>query len=178
MARAKRQETNKGSVATFVAFILFSLTIGVLYINSRHEWVYRASYAEYVADSLRVELADSRSLRNKEIQRIDNVRHNEFDPYDSQDYRVYGLYRDEERKYTASQVATFFNVFPPNAVKSSDVIGERWHIVPIKTVHFYDGNETLTEIAKLYYKNIKDSVLISRFNHTIDPERHLFIPFD
>ena len=170
--------SSKGSIASFVVFVLFGVTLAVLYFNNRMQWVSEVSRATALADSLTIDIEEIIVLREKEAARILAAQGNNFDSYDSDDYRVYGLYRDEERKYSAVQTGAMFNVHPPSAIKTTNVLRERWHIIPVKTIHYFDGSETMGDIAKLYYQNIADSTLIPKFNQEIKPGKHLFIPFD
>lgn len=168
----------RNGIAAFVVFVLFCATIAILYLNNRREWMRELSEARLKVDSLSLELAEIRALRRKEAARIQHVREIRFDPFDADDYRVYGLYRDEEKQYSNVQMGKKFNIHPPNAIKTANILDERWHIVPIKTIHFYDGSESLTQIADFYYENPGDSILIEAFNPRMVPGKHIFIPFD
>ncbi len=118
----------------------------------------------------RMQLADSLKVRS--------IYENYFDPYDAENFRVYGLFRDAEQNYSVKSIAEKFNIETASAVKSSVVLGEDWYIVPVKGIHFVTKGDTPESIAKRYYFSPKDADLIRAFNKEISPGKKVFIPFD
>jgi hypothetical protein len=175
-------DMSKGSWITLVAFLAYTGFIGYLYLVKTGSNLDLSNAFNQERDSLEVELEKYKDLyaafEQKEFQRAQSVYENQFDPFDSNNYRVYGLFRDIGKRYTAVDVAKMFHINSANAIKSSDVLGERWFIVPVKGVHYFAESETLTDIAKLYYKKPADSVLLIKFNVDAVPGRNLFIPFN
>ncbi|MDW7694195.1 hypothetical protein R9C00_05550 [Flammeovirgaceae bacterium SG7u.111] len=169
------------SIVTFVAFVAFAGFIFYLYFFNENKWQVDTTAYKQQVDSLKnltqelqVRLASQEEYESKRAQHVYEYR---FDPFDSENFRLYGLYRDVEKKYSTLDVALMFNISNAKSIKYSDVIGERWFIVPIKGVHYYSGDETITEIAMKYYEDPADSVLITRFNLEPEADMRLFIPF-
>lgn len=174
--------SHKTTLINIVAFALFIAFTAYLYINNRNDWVEKSEKNTLLADSLSsvTSILETKVAQNDkdEAMRIEAIKNTRFDPFDSDNFRIYGLFRDVEMKYNDMKISLRFNVNNANAVKSSNVLGEKWFIVPVKGVHFWRENETLTDIAALYYLEKKDSLLISSFNLDAGPGKHVFIPFD
>jgi len=174
-------KTEHGSWLTFVAFLIFAAIVVFLHLENRKYWVEDSIQANTKADSLQQSLMEMieryDQLTQADANEIEATRSYLFDPYDSDNYRVYGLFRDRNKVYTVKEIAAKFNILPPTAIKSNDVLGERWFIIPVKGVHFMREGENLTQIAQLYYENAEDSTLIQDFNPIIESNMNLFIPF-
>ncbi|MGB0522640.1 MAG: hypothetical protein ACPGJS_06755 [Flammeovirgaceae bacterium] len=166
---------------SFIAFLLFMSFIAALYLLNRGSWKEQAASQQLLIDSLQnhtQELSHRIAyLQKAKQQEIESIRTLSFDSFDEDQYRVYGLYRDKNKKQTLETISQKFNVYNAGAIKYSDVLGERWFIVPIKGVHFMREDETLEEISMQYYGNPADSMLIVQFNPVIKPLKSLFIPF-
>lgn len=175
----------QGKTATLINILAFTLFVAfTIYLYNKNEssWEAETKSSKNKVDSLS-EL--SLSLQDKvfqfeknELMRIEAIKNMRFDPFDSDNFRIYGLYRDVEKKYSDMEISLRFNINNANAVKSSNVLGEKWFIIPVKGVHFWKEEESLTDIASLYYLEKKDSTLISKFNLDAGPGKHIFIPFD
>ena len=170
------------TIINILAFTIFVAFTAYLYIKNQSRWEAGISSNKIKVDSLTT-LATTLEERvvefeKNELMRVEEIRNMRFDPFDSDNFRIYGLYRDVEKKYSDMQISLRFNINNANAVKSYNVLGEKWFIVPVKGVHFWKEEETLTEIATLYYLERKDSTLISSFNLDAGPGKHIFIPFD
>jgi hypothetical protein len=100
-----------------------------------------------------------------------------FDAKDTENSRMYGLFKDKGKKYTLEDIAAKFNIPNERAVKVTEVQGDNWFVVPIKGVHFVRKAETASSIAKKYYTLLSDSVLIKEFNPTIKMDNLIFIPY-
>ena len=166
----------------FAAFAAFTCLIALLYIKQKGEWENSSIHNTTQADSLSglTNLLQERvaKLEEAESMRTKSIYENTFDPFDSDNFRIYGLYRDMTRSKKELDVAMMFHISNSGAIKAMDVMGERWFIVPVKGVHFMLPDETATKIATLYYDNPKDSTLILRFNLDPQPGKNIFIPFN
>ncbi|MCC5945824.1 MAG: hypothetical protein JJT94_12900 [Bernardetiaceae bacterium] len=162
------------------------LTLFLLFLFSYREAKYRGSLQvqKQQVDSLsqicmgleeQLERAVERdSLRNRWIY------NNYFDAYDANNFRLYALFK--HNTLGQAEVAKLFNIEVRDAIKSSRVMNENWHIVPIKGLHFLATDETIGEVAKRYYFNAADSSLIQKFNakegRKIQKNQMLVIPFN
>jgi serine/threonine protein phosphatase PrpC len=163
---------------TLLAFILFSIFILMLYFYKVERWnlaINKMDSLEQVANQSTKKLLLS---EKQDKLKNENIKNHYFDSFDNDKYRVYGLLRDSEKKYKISEISTTFNIFNTNAIKVNEVMGEQWFIVPVKGVHFLQAGENATSLAKKYYTDITDSVLIKKFNPNLEPYRHVFIPFN
>ncbi|GAB4332687.1 MAG: hypothetical protein OHK0038_08510 [Flammeovirgaceae bacterium] len=163
---------------TLLAFILFSIFILMLYFYKVDKWniaINKMDSLEQVANQTTKKLL---LLEKQEKLKSENIKNHYFDSFDNDKYRVYGLLRDKEKKYKISEISTMFNIFNTNAIKVSEVMGEQWFIVPVKGVHFMQAGENATSLAKKYYTDAADSILIKKFNPNLEPYRHVFIPFN
>lgn len=163
------------------SFLFFVALVAILYLQNKWQWENQFESQQVQLDSLEAlskDLAFQLEFLEEEEQiRIAKLRANEFDSFDEDFYRIYGLYRDRNKVLTRDVVSRKFNVFNASTIKQTDVLGERWFIVPVMGQHFMRKGETLAEITKLYYKNPADSSLILQFNPIIKASRNLFIPF-
>ena len=178
---AEEEKEQHTALYSLGAFLLIAVLIASLFIKNRNDWQEEKQIAIARLDSLSVQqqqLAEAlRAQQVKELARARAVAQNYFDPYDTDNYRVYGLYRDASRSKTAAAISTQFHVYNPSAIKFSEVIGERWFIVPVKGIHYFAEGESLSELAALYYSRPADSVLIKDFNQPLQVNKHIFIPF-
>jgi serine/threonine protein phosphatase PrpC len=163
---------------TLLAFILFSIFILMLYFYKVERWdvaINKMDSLEQVANQTTKKVL---LWERQEKLKHENIKNHYFDSFDNDKYRVYGLLRDTEKKYKISEISTLFNIFNTNAIKVNEVMGEQWFVVPIKGVHFLQAGENATSLAKKYYTDVADSVLIKKFNPSLEPYRHVFIPFN
>ncbi len=170
------------SRSTLIFFTTYTLVVFFLYLINQQAWTAKNHQLNRQADSLKNQIAGYRQQlsnfkKRDSLQQV-ALASQKFDGYDSQGFRVYGLIRDEEKRYTVESISSKFNIFPPSSVKSADVLGERWFIIPIKGLHFVETNQSSGQIARLYYRDLKDSVLIQHFNPQIKEGRFICIPFD
>ncbi|MBT30483.1 MAG: hypothetical protein CMO01_12565 [Thalassobius sp.] len=170
------------TIINIVAFTIFVAFTAYLYITNQNKWQSSSVENAHLADSLKKLTSEYQNqleqyIANEEL-RTQTLKETRFDPFDSDNFRLYGLYRDVEKRYSPMEISLMFNVNNANAVKSNDVLGERWFIIPMKGVHFWEEEESLTDIASKYYEEKKDSVLISKFNLDAAPGKFIFIPFD
>ena len=170
------------TIINILAFTIFVAFTAYLYITNQNKWQTSVENNAYLADSLKELTSEYQNQLEKyqedEELRTQVLKETRFDPFDSDNFRLYGLFRDVEKRYSSMEVSLMFNVNNANAVKSSDVLGERWFIIPMKGIHFWKEGETLTDIASMYYAEKKDSLLISKFNLDGAPGKFVFIPFD
>lgn len=165
----------------FLAFLFFVAFISILYLQNRRAWQNELSAQAILIDSLTIQ-SHIFSDRITELEAVDNaviqqIRSLEFDSFDPEHYRVYGLYRTSDKSLTRESISQQFNVYNAGAIKYSDVLSERWFTVPVKGVHQLKNGESVGSLATLYYTKVADSVLIQDFNPIIKPGRVLFIPF-
>lgn len=173
---------DRKSLVTTLLVFLFSALLAVLYTNNRSAWLDQNKQLQATNDSLRIANAELLNIR-RELHRQDSlevrkVYANYFDPYDAEEFRMYGLYRDPERQYSVRQVAERFNIETASAVKYSRVLDEDWYIVPVKGVHLVRPGDTPAAIAKRYYFSPDDAALIRAFNGKPEAGKFVFIPFN
>lgn len=173
---------DRKSLVTTLLVFLFSGLLAVLYTNNRSDWLDENQQLQRTNDSLQVAneelLREWREVRRRDSLEVRKIYANYFDPYDAEEFRMYGLYRDAERQYSASEVAERFNIETASAVKYSLVLDEDWYIVPVKGVHLVRKGDTPESIAKRYYFSPKDAALIRAFNGKLKPGKFIFIPFN
>ncbi|WP_250632712.1 hypothetical protein [Rhodoflexus caldus] len=167
---------------TTIAVMLFTLTIIFLFLVNKSQWIEEKKVMEFRYDSLKMALG-GKSWKMQEALRYDSLqkqyfRNNRYDPLVSNGFRMYGLFKDFDNTYTISEVAEKFNISNPKSIKVSEADGENWYIVPVKGVHLVRPKETAASIARLYYRNSADSVLIKQFNQKISSGQMIFIPFE
>ncbi|MCS6967971.1 MAG: hypothetical protein NZM39_05255 [Bernardetiaceae bacterium] len=159
------------------------LTVILLFLVNKFRWIEEKHALESRYDSLLVIVKLNNLPKARESAQYDSLqklffRHNQYDPLVTNGFRLYGLFKDVNNVYTLSTIAEQFNISNPNSIKISEVEGKNWYIVPVKGVHFVRLGETAGSIARIYYRNPADSVLIQLFNHKVSPGSVIFIPFD
>ncbi len=169
------------SRSTLIFFTVYTLIVFFLYLFNQQLWTSKNLEVITQADSLQRKVVELQEALEQAValekSRREYIKAHEFDGFDATGFRVYGLLRDEEKKYTEVSAGQKFNVFPPSSIKVSDVLGERWLIVPVKGLHFVSAGESFGQIAKLYYRDAADSVLLREFNPALRVGRFIFIPF-
>jgi hypothetical protein len=125
------------------------------------------------ADSLQKILSHYTAWEKQQAQAIRNTA---FDALDKDNFRLYALYKDVDSKYSPRTLANDFNIENETAIKSTKIREQTWFVVPVKGVHFFQKGQTLGEVAKRYYQNDFDSVLIQRFNKNIQPNSFIALP--
>ncbi len=158
-----------------IAALLFCLFIAALFLKSKSEFANANSSLKEKIEELEAEINDYEGSKNLAIQ---SVSENFFDSFDSEHFRVYGLFRDPNQLYSLEDVTEMFHIYNKYAIKSSIVLGEKWFVVPVKGVHFVEKSDTPASIADLYYSSESDSTLITLFNPIIETGRFIFIPFN
>ncbi|MEM1136494.1 MAG: hypothetical protein AAGI07_11705 [Bacteroidota bacterium] len=174
--------SSTSTLINIIAFTVFVAFTAYLYLTNQHKWQLSAEKNTVLVDSLKQLTAmyqdQLEKYKQNEALQTQTLKETRFDSFDSDNFRLYGLYRDVEKRYSIMDVSLMFNVNNANAIKSNDVLGERWFIIPMKGVHFWKEGETITDIAALYYDEKKDSTLISKFNLDGSAGRYIFIPFN
>jgi hypothetical protein len=169
-------------IVSTIAFVLFLSFLAVLYVADRTAWQNEIHIQKQQLDSLNKLamqlLPQHNSIAAVEEQRIKAIAAHRFDAFNAGDYRVYGLFRDENKQFTISQISEKYGIHNLSAIKVTDVLGERWFVVPVKGTHFVKKGENAGKIAALYYKNAADSTLILDFNTNIRVGKFIFIPFN
>jgi hypothetical protein len=170
------------SRSTLIFFTIYTLVVFLLYLLNQQSWTAKNYKLTGELDTLKQKLSSYQDqiqqLGQKDSLQKADLAQQKFDGFDSQGFRVYGLLRDEEKRFTVESAAAKFNIFPPSSVKFSDVLGERWFIVPVKGLHWVESGETAGKIASYYYTRAADSVLILSFNPSLKAGKYIFIPFD
>lgn len=176
MKDLKKQEIN-----TLLAFGIFAVLVFVLYLVNRNTWRKEEERLTMQQDSLQQKIRELEkryiSLEQAVFEGDKFIYNHYFDSFDSNRFRVYGLLRDDKKRYTLQEVAEKFNVFTPSAIKENEVMGERWFVVPVKGLHFYAPGETIAALGSRYYEHPQDSVLIKAFNPGLSHGKFIFIPF-
>lgn len=162
--------------------MLFTLTVILLFLVNKSRWIEEKKALQISFDSLRI-AQGSRSWKAQEALLYDSLqkqffRNNRYDPLVSNGFRMYGLFKDIQNTYTISEVAEKFNISNVKSIKVSEADGQNWYIVPVKGIHIVRPKENAGNIARLYYHNPADSVLIKAFNQKIVGGQMIFIPFD
>jgi hypothetical protein len=170
------------NLITTIAVMLFTLTIIFLFLVNKSQWIEEKKAMQIRYDSLKI-AQGSKSWKIQELLRYDSLqklyfRDNRYDPLVSNNFRMYGLFKDFDNTYTISEVAAKFNISNPKSIKVSEADGQNWYIVPVKGVHLVRPKETATSIARLYYRNLTDSTLIKLFNQKLSVGQMIFIPFE
>ncbi|MBX2842940.1 MAG: hypothetical protein KTR26_14310 [Flammeovirgaceae bacterium] len=164
-----------------IAFLVFSGFITYLYLQNKEEWEMKYINSSNKLDSLEtlsVNLSEQLAKMEEDaFERNRAIYEYRFDPFDSDNFRIYGLFRDVEKRYSVLDVALKFNITNSKAIKWNDVMGERWFIVPVKGMHYLTEEDTYTNMAARYYEEPADSVLIPQFNLDPSPGKFVFVPF-
>jgi hypothetical protein len=175
-------EFSSERLITTIAVMLFTLTVFFLFLTNKSEWLEEKRQMQAKYDSLKIAQGD-KSWRMQEALYCDSLqkqyfRNNRYDPLVRNGFRMYGLFKDLDNIYTIGDVAEKFNISNPKSIKVSEVDGQNWYIVPVKGLHLVRPRETATSIARMYYRNLADSVLIKQFNHKVSSWQMIFIPFE
>lgn len=168
---------------TTLAVMLFTLTIIFLFLTNKSQWIEEKNALQRQIDSLLIVQRSKTGQMKDLVLHYDSLqkqffRNNRYDPLVSNGFRMYGLFKDAENIYTVGEVARRFNISNPKSIKMSEADGENWYIVPVKGIHMVRNKETLSAVARLYYRNPADSVLIKAFNPSFGTGQMIFIPFD
>jgi hypothetical protein len=169
-------------ILTSLLVFAFCVLLVVLYLANKSAWQHDLAAARQEADSLRNMWHSQSDVFSRQRQgdslRAKLIYDNYYDPAVENDFRLYGLYKDKAGTYTIQTLARRFNISNENSIKSSEVAGEKWYIVPVKGVHLVLKGESAGSIARLYYFNPADSALIRDFNGVVRPGKMVFIPFN
>lgn len=178
---------HRTTVITIVSVFGLTLFLIFLFLIQKSAWKQENDALKTELDSLRIsnqnlalefdEKIEQRRVSDSLMYR--SIYDNYFDAYDAQNFRLYALYKDSERKFgSASNLASAFNIENSESIKSNSVLGQMWYIVPIKGIHFVEKKQTWTTIAKKYYHNLNDSTLLKTFNKELEPNRFIIVPFN
>ena len=181
MFNLQEQAVSKSSIMTALLVFVLSLFIIFLYLSSKAEWAAQIRESQEDVEPLRQENIRLRtvaaSYKKQDSLQARLLFQRTFDPKDLDNSRTYGLFKDRQQQYTTADVARMFRIPNEKAVKMSELEGENWFIVPVKGVHFLRKWETATSLAKRYYPNWGDSVLIKTFNPNMKAGNYVFIPY-
>jgi hypothetical protein len=175
------------SIITILSVFGLTLFLIFLFLIQKSAWKQENDAIKTELDSLRISnqnlvLEFEEKIGQRQIS--DSLMHrkiydNYFDAYDAQNFRLYALYKDSERKFgSISNLARAFNIENSESIKSNSVLGEMWYIVPIKGIHFVEKKQTWESITKKYYHNINDSILLKTFNKELRPNNFIIVPFN
>ncbi len=178
---------HRTTVITIVSVFGLTIFLIFLFLVQKATWQQENELLKSEVDSLRTssqnlalefdEKVEQRRISDSLMHR--QVYDNYFDAYDAQNFRLYALFKDSERKFgSSSNLARAFNIENSESIKSNSVLGEMWYIVPIKGVHFVEKKQTWTTIAKKYYHNLNDSTLLKTFNKELKANRFVIVPFN
>ena len=178
---------HRTTIITILSVFGLTLFLIFLFLVQKATWEQENEALKTELDSLRTssenlalefeEKVEQRRVSDSLMHR--KVYDNYFDAYDAQNFRLYALYKDSERKYGSdSDLARAFNIENSESIKSNSVLGEMWYIVPIKGIHFVEKRQTWTSIARKYYHNLNDSTLLKTFNKELQPNHFIIVPFN
>ncbi|MCU0391385.1 MAG: hypothetical protein MUE81_09730 [Thermoflexibacter sp.] len=178
----KDKTLSKSTLITALSVFFLSLFIIFLFLSSKAAWMQKLKEASQGTEPLRQENITLKSklefYRKQDSVYAKMIAERTFDPKDIENFRMYGLFKDKGQKYTIEQVAQKFNIPNEKAIKLTEVQEDNWFIVPVKGMHFVRKAETAGSIAKKYYSDTGDSVLIKEFNPIIKMGNMIFIPYD
>jgi hypothetical protein len=173
---------SKATLITALSVFFLSLFIIFLFLSSKAIWMQKIKEASTEVEPLRQENITLKSklefYRKQDSVYAKMTADRVFDPKDIENFRVYGLFKDRGKKYSIEEVARKFRIPNEKAVKMTEVPDGNWFIVPVKGTHFVRKAETAGSIAKKYYTDIADSVLIKEFNPIIKMGNMIFIPYN
>lgn len=188
---------DRGTLLSGLAVFVFCFVVGLVFWNqkttSEQEIEQYKLQVTRLQNLLEDKAAEEKLRKRKDsLQKADSMRSEnftgantevtelpypqKFDPLDRKNFRLYGLFKDENNELSAAKLAEKFNV-RADAVKSFDAEGGKWYIVPIKIAHYLRKGETAEGLARRYYKNNKKASLILDFNKRFDAETWIYIPF-
>jgi hypothetical protein len=180
----KEKVISKTTLITAMSVFFLSIFIIFLFLSSKAAWQQKikeaSMYPPEIEDLRKENIALKAKLdfyRKQDSVYTKLIAMRTFDAKDTENSRMYGLFKDKGKKYTLEDIAAKFNIPNERAVKVTEVQGDNWFVVPIKGVHFVRKAETASSIAKKYYTLLSDSVLIKEFNPTIKMDNLIFIPY-
>lgn len=175
-------DDKKRTWQVFASFAVFTLLMLFFYFQNESHWEGKLDEQKANIYNMDIQLQQEKrklaTSQQEQKKASDKIKGNSFDPYDSQYFRMYGLYRDKSKSMSRTSVGERFNVYNPLAIEYKDVMSERWFVVPVKGVHFVKKGETAESIGKLYYQDAEKYKLIAKFNKYIKAGRFIFIPYD
>ncbi|SFF50523.1 LysM peptidoglycan-binding domain-containing protein [Thermoflexibacter ruber] len=180
----KEKVISKTTLITAMSVFFLSIFIIFLFLSSKEAWQQKIKEASTYPP----EIEDLRKENTTLKAKLDFYRKQDsvytkliatrtFDAKDTENFRMYGLFKDKDKKYTPEEMAAKFNIPNEKAIKITEVQGDNWFIIPVKGVHFVRKAETASSIAKKYYTLLRDSVLIKEFNPSIKIDNLVFIPY-
>jgi len=173
---------SKVTLITALSVFFLSLFIIFLFLSSKADWNQKIKEAEANVEPLRQENITLKSkiefYRKQDSVYSMMIGERFFDPKVLDNFRVYGLFKDKGQKYSLGEIAKKFHIPNEKAIKVSEVDEDNWFIVPVKGTHFVRKAETASSIAKRYYANAEDSILIKDFNPVIKMGNMIFIPYN
>ncbi len=172
---------SKTTLITALSVFFLSLFVVFLFLSSKSVWTQKIKEAEATVEPLRQENITLKSklefYRKQDSVYAKMVGEKVFDAKVIDNFRVYGLFKDKGQKYSIEEIAKKFNIPNAKAIKMSEVDEDNWFIIPVKGTHFVRKAESASSIAKKYYNNAADSILIKDFNPVIKMGNMIFIPY-
>jgi lipopolysaccharide export LptBFGC system permease protein LptF len=169
----------RNDILTALALFAFAVLVIVLFLGNKAQWNQKIATSQLEADSLRnTVLAQYEELRTYDSLAGQYTRDNRYDPLVESGFRMYGLFKARRDVYDAEMLANKFHITNVKSIKYNEGPEETWFIIPVKGAHFVRPGESATSLAKYYYGNAADSVLIRDFNPDFGVFRTVFIPFE
>ncbi len=166
-------------ILTAVAVFALAVLLMLLFLSNKTNWTRQIAQAQHQADSLRENVMEKyETLRTYDSLATRALAENQYDPRAENGYRIYGLFKDPEGYYDWETLSAKFHISNPKSIKRSEADGEKWYVIPVKGVHFVRPGQSATTLARLYYANPADSVLITDFNGPLRSYQTAFVPFD
>ncbi len=175
----KSSGISRSDIITAISLFAFAVLIIILFLSNKSQWSQRIATSQHEADSLRSSVLG----RYEELRTLDSLsrrftKDNQYDPLVENGFRMYGLFKDANDLYDPEMLANKFHISNVKSIKLIDAPDEKWYIVPVKGAHYIRPGESATSLAKMYYGNAADSVLLKAFNADFSPFRTVFIPFE
>lgn len=170
------------TLITALSVFFLSLFVIFLFLSSKSSWTQKMKETEAKVEPLQQENITLKSklefYRKQDSVYAQMIAARTFDPKDIENFRVYGLFKDKGQKYDLEEVAKKFNIPNAKSIKLTEVGDDNWFIIPVKGTHFVRKAESASSLAKKYYGNVNDSILIKDFNPTIKMGNMIFIPYN
>jgi hypothetical protein len=166
-------------ILTALAVFALAVLLMLLFLSNKTNWTKQIAQAQHQADSLQANLGEQyEALHTYDSLAARTLADNQYDPRAENGYRIYGLFKDPHGHYDWETLSAKFHISNPKSIKKSEADGENWFVIPVKGVHFVRPGQSATALARLYYANLADSVLITDFNGPLRPYQMAFVPFD
>jgi thioredoxin-related protein len=172
---SETESVNRSQIITALSVFGLAFFLILLFLSQKSAWNKQLKTAQEEVNEIR---NASQSRLSEDSLRAKYFKTLFFDPHDEKNFRVYGLFKDREGKYSKDEIAQKFNIGQARSIEMNEVKGEKWFVVPVKTVHFVQKGETAEIIGSMYYRNKKSARLLEEFNGKIEAGKAIFVPFD